>query len=97
MKRFAGRERPRNDSGEQASKDGERPSLEVGLLAELRAALAERGIGAELREDLECLAVKMTEHDSGVWVFVNLAAGTFRGITPSFSTRSALCKARLNA
>jgi hypothetical protein len=77
IERFADSSGHGNDSGEQVSRDDEGPSLEIGLLAELRAVLAERDIGSELREDLACLAVKMTAPDSRLWVFVSFGSRYF--------------------
>jgi hypothetical protein len=76
IERFADRRRPDNDSGDQGSRnDG--LSLEVGLLAELRAALAEHDIGSELREDLACLAVMAQAPGSCLWVFVSFGGRYF--------------------
>lgn len=50
------------------------PSLEVGLLAELRAALAEHEVTSELLENLACLAVNRPDSCYRVWVFIG-----FRG------------------
>lgn len=68
---------PGNDSAERASRNDEGPSPEPGLLAELRAALAEHDIGSELREDLACLAVKMHAPGSCLWVFVSFGGRYF--------------------
>jgi hypothetical protein len=77
IERFADSREPSNDSGDQASRNDGGPSLEIGLLAEMRAALAERDIGSELREDLACLAVKMAAPDSRLWVFVSFGSRYF--------------------
>jgi hypothetical protein len=75
IERLADSKRPSNGSGDQASRN--EPSLEVGLLAELRAALAEHEIGSELREDLACLAVKAQAPGSCLWVFVSFGGRYF--------------------
>ena len=49
---------------------GRIPSLEQGLLAELRAALADMEIRSELRSDLGCLAVDTSE-DRKAWIFLS--------------------------
>lgn len=97
IERFADSRRPGNDSGEWASRNDGGPSLEVGLLAELRAALAEHDIGSELREDLACLAVKTQAPDSCLWVFVSFGGRYFSWNNAGFSIRYATCKARLTA
>jgi hypothetical protein len=77
IERYADSRRPGNDSGDQAPTNDGGPSLEVGLLAELRAALAEHDIGSELREDLACLAVKTQAPGSCLWVFVSFGGRYF--------------------
>lgn len=52
-------------------------SLEIGLLAELRAALADHEISSELREDLACLAVKKPGESVWLWVFVSFGGRYF--------------------
>jgi len=75
IERFAD-SRPRGiDPVDQAS--GNEPSLEVGLLAELRAALAEHDIGSELREDVACLAVTTQTPGSHLWVFASFGGRYF--------------------
>lgn len=46
-------------------------SLEVGLLAELRVALADQNIHSELRPDVPCLSVAMEAAPDSLWVFVS--------------------------
>jgi hypothetical protein len=53
------------------------PSLETGLLAELRAALAEHEISSEVRRDLACLAVKGAASSCCIWVFVSFGGRYF--------------------
>jgi hypothetical protein len=60
---------PGDDSRSQASSEGG-VELEAGLLAELRAALAEHEISSEVREDLAVLAVTTRRPGSCLWVFV---------------------------
>jgi hypothetical protein len=45
-------------------------SLEVALLAELRAALTDHMIRSEVRTTIAALAVKASEPDGYLWVFV---------------------------
>jgi hypothetical protein len=69
--------RPGKGSGTHvAGKDG-LPSLEAGLLAELRAALAEHEISSEVRRDLACLAVKGAASSCCIWVFVGFGGRYF--------------------
>jgi hypothetical protein len=75
IEKFADSGPPGNDSGERTS--GSESSLEVGLLAELRAALAELEIGSELRENAACLAVKTRAPDTCLWVFVGFGGRYF--------------------
>src|SRR5579859_2334609 len=68
---------PSDGSDMRATRDDAGPALEAGLLAELRAALAEHEICSDLREDLAALAVKALTPDSCLWVFVNFGGRYF--------------------
>jgi len=50
-------------------------SLESGLLAELRAALADQGIRSELRQEIPCLAVEAAAYR--LWIFVSTGGRYF--------------------
>src|ERR1700678_3394647 len=64
---------PRNPASDTHTPSGhsEIPALEQELLAELRAALAEREIGSVLRPDLGCLAVDTLDGDRKAWIFLS--------------------------
>lgn len=77
IERFADSIQTGNDADAQAfAKDG-MPSLEVGLLAELRAALAGHDIVSELRQDLACLGIKVHAPGSYFWIFVSFGCRYF--------------------
>ena len=75
--RHADDNRPGKGSGTHIVGNDGRPSLETGLLAELRAALAEHEISSEVRRDLACLAVKGTASSCCIWVFVSFGGRYF--------------------
>lgn len=62
--------RPGDGRGSDIASNSEARLLEIELLAELRAALAEREVSSELREDLACIAVKGSASHFCIWVFV---------------------------
>lgn len=68
--------RPGDCSGAKARRDAF-PPLEAGLLAELRAALAEYEIRSELRREVACLAVETREPGSYLWVFLGFGGRYF--------------------
>lgn len=67
---------PGNDSTHIGGNGGP-PSLETGLLAELRAALAEHEINSEVQPDLACLAVKGAASSCRIWVFLSFGKRYF--------------------
>lgn len=69
--------RPGNGPGSDIASSSEARSLEIELLAELRAALAEHEVSSELREDLSCIAVKGTASHFFMWVFVGFSGRYF--------------------
>jgi hypothetical protein len=63
--------------GARRSGDHEDPGLGKALLAELRAALAEHCITAELRPDVAALAVRNQPEGQSIWVFVSFGGRYF--------------------